>query len=66
MSGERFIGTVEAASILQCTEMTVRRYLKNGKIEYFRFGRNARIPLSGLLKFKEECRIPAAKDEAVE
>ncbi len=59
MNIENFLSTAEAAKYLGCSDMTIRRYLRERKIEHFAFGRNWRIPFSSLIKFKNSCRVPA-------
>jgi len=34
----------QVAELLQLHEMTIRRYIKNGKLEAVRIGRNVRVP----------------------
>ena len=65
---EKLYTTTEAANYLKISELTVRRYIKAGKIKSHILGRRHRIPKSELTKFVNELatRHPRMKDKSKE
>lgn len=53
----RFLSIEQVAKRLQMSKMTIYRYIKAGKIEAYKIGKEYRIKESDLGKFLEESKI---------
>ena len=48
---EKYLTTKEISSVLKVQEVTVRRWIKNGKLPAIRFGREYRVKKGDLEKY---------------
>lgn len=64
MSEERFLSTEEVAERLQVDEQTIRRWIKFGKLEAFKPGREWRIPPAALEALQASYSSPKAQAQA--
>lgn len=57
---DRFLNTEEVADMLQVDEQTIRRWIKSGKLQAFKPGREWKIPQSALDSLVENYSSPKA------
>lgn len=53
----RLLSIEQVANRLQMSKMTIYRYIKAGKIEAYKIGKEFRIKESALVKFLEESKV---------
>jgi len=58
-----FLTVAEVSALLRLSELTIYKYLKEGRLEAVEFGGHYRISESSLFKFIEKHRVHKVKEE---
>lgn len=53
------LGVLDVADLFEVSESTVRRWVSNGEIDYFKIGGLIRFAPSSIEKFINKSRVPA-------
>lgn len=61
MDNAKFLTVEEMASILKVVPMTVYRYLKAGKLQAYKFGKEYRVYESDFKAFVASCKVGVKK-----
>ncbi len=63
ISKTNFLTVAEVSALLRLSELTIYKYLKEGKLEAVEFGGHYRISESSLFKFIEKHKVNSVKEE---